>query len=108
MVIPTARWPISSLWKLVQTANFFCDGTPAVRERRRTGDLTLLCQMIAGCSTSAAAFLTHVLPQQDDGTHFLIWFMNWLEGYLEQKGVSYEDITEAKRLKLGVVAQEAA
>jgi hypothetical protein len=34
--------------------------------------------------------------------------MNWLEGYLEQKGISYEDITEAKRLKLGVVIQEMA
>jgi hypothetical protein len=34
--------------------------------------------------------------------------MNWLEGYLEQKGVSYEDITEAKRLKLGVVMQDVA
>jgi hypothetical protein len=67
-----ARWPISLLWQLVQQASFFCDGTPAVRERRRAGDLTLLCQMIAGCSTSAAAFLTQVLPAQDDGTHFLI------------------------------------
>ena len=59
-----ARWPLSSLWQLVQQASFFCDGTPAVRERRRAGDLTLLCQMIAGCSTSAAAFLTQVLPAQ--------------------------------------------
>jgi len=48
------------------------------------------------------------LPLQDDGTHFLIWFMHWLEGYLEQKAVSYEDITEAKRLKLGVVTQDLA
>jgi hypothetical protein len=52
--------------------------------------------------------LTNALPLQDDGTHFLIWFMNWLEGYLEQKGVSYEDVTEAKRLKLGVVTQDVA
>jgi hypothetical protein len=74
-----ARWPISTLWRLVQQASFFCDGTPAVRERRRANDLTLLCQMIAGCSTSAAAFLSQVLPTGDDGTHFLIWFWDWFE-----------------------------
>jgi hypothetical protein len=62
-----ARWPISPPWQLMQQASFFCDGTPAVRERRRAGDLTLLCQMIAGCSTSAAAFFTQALPRQDDG-----------------------------------------
>jgi hypothetical protein len=33
--------------------------------------------------------------------------MNWLEGYLDQKDVSYEDITEAKRLKLGIVVEQA-
>jgi hypothetical protein len=99
-----ARWPISQLWQLVQQASFFCDGTPAVRERRRAGDLTLLCQMIAGCSTSAAAFLSQVLPQQDDGTHFLIWFWDWFERYLTEKGVSFEQIREAKAARLGVVA----
>jgi hypothetical protein len=99
-----ARWPISSLWQLVQQASFFCDGTPAVRERRRAGDLTLLCQMIAGCSTSAAAFLTQVLPSQDDGTHSLIWFWDWFERYLSEKGVSFEQIREAKAARLGVVA----
>jgi hypothetical protein len=99
-----ARWPVSPLWQLVQQASFFCDGTPAVRERRRVGDLTLLCQMIAGCSTSAAAFLTQVLPSQDDGTHFLIWFWDWFEGYLTEKGVSFEQIRETKAARLGVVA----
>jgi hypothetical protein len=99
-----ARWPLSPLWELVQQASFFCDGTPAVRERRRAGDLTLLCQMIAGCSTSAAAFLTQVLPSQDDGTHFLIWFWDWFERYLTEKGVSFEQIREAKAARLGVVA----
>jgi hypothetical protein len=85
-----ARWPLSPLWNLMQQASFFCDGTPAVRERRRAGDLTLLCQMIAGCSTSAAAFLTQVLPTGDNGTHFLIWFWDWLERYLIEKGVSFD------------------
>jgi hypothetical protein len=99
-----ARWLLSSLWQLVQQASFFCGGTPAVRERRRAGDLTLLCQMIAGCSTSAAAFLTQVLPSGDDGTHFLIWFWDWFERYLTEKGVSFEQIREAKAARLGVVA----
>src|SRR6476469_9510546 len=99
-----ARWPISTLWQLVQQASFFCDGTPAVRERRRAGDLTLLCQMIAGCSTSAAAFLTQVLPSQDDGTHFLIWFWDWFDRYLQENGVSFEQIRETMAARLGIVA----
>jgi hypothetical protein len=103
-----ARWPTSPLWEQVQQASFFGDGVPAVRERKMAGDLLLICQMLAGCSTTASALLTNALPLQDDGTHFLIWFMNWLERYLEQKGISYEDITEAKRLKLGVVTQDVA
>ena len=103
-----ARWTTSPLWEAVQQATFFGDGVPAVRERKTAGDLLLICQMLAGCSTTASALLTNALPLQDDGTHFLIWFMTWLETYLEQKGVSYEDITEAKRLKLGVVTQDVA
>jgi hypothetical protein len=103
-----ARWPSSPLWEQVQQATFFGDGVPGVRERKTAGDLLLICQMLAGCSTTASALLTNALPLQDDGTHFLIWFMNWLEGYLEQKGISYEEITEAKRLKLGVFVEQAA
>jgi hypothetical protein len=103
-----ARWPLSSLWRLVQQASFFCDGTPAVRERRRAGDLTLLCQMIAGCSTSAAAFLSQVLPDGDDGTHFLIWFWDWFERHLHEKGITFESLTAAKRLRLGIPADETA
>jgi hypothetical protein len=98
-----ARWPVSSLWQLVQQASFFCDGTPAVRERRTAGDLTLLCQMIAGCSTSAAAFLSQVLPAEDDGTHFLIWFCDWLEHYLAEKGVSFDQLRQDKAISRGVV-----
>ena len=60
--------------------------------------------MIAGCSTSAAAFLTQVLPSQDDGTHFLIWFWDWFERYLQEKGVSFEQIRETKAARLGIVA----
>src|SRR5262249_835058 len=97
-----ARWPISSLWLLVQQASFFSDGTPAVRGRRRAGDLTLLCQMIAGCSTSAAPFLTKPLPSQDDGTHFLIWFWDWFERYFTEKGLTFEQVREAKAIRLGI------
>jgi len=66
------------------------------------GDLTLLCQMIAGDFTSAATFLTQVLPSGDDGPHFLIWFWDWFERYLTEKGVSFEQIREAKAARLGV------
>jgi hypothetical protein len=100
-----ARWPLSPLWQLVQQASFFCDGTPAVRERRRAGDLTLLCQMIASCSTSAAAFLTQLLPSGDDGTHFLIWFWDWFERYLEEKDLSFETLRDARATRLGLAPQ---
>jgi hypothetical protein len=103
-----AQWPLSSVWTLVQQASFFCDGAPAVRERRRAGDLKLLCQMIAGCSTRAAAFLTQALPQQDDRTHLLIWFWDWLERYLQEKQLTFERIRDAKVARLGVVSDAPA
>jgi hypothetical protein len=54
-----ARWPTSPLWVQVQQARFFGDGVPAVRERKTAGDLLLICQMLAGCSTTASALLTN-------------------------------------------------
>ena len=100
-----ARWPVSPLWQLIQQADFFCDGAPAVRERRRAGDLTLLCQMIAGCSTTAAAYLAEQVPTDEDGTHFLLWFMTWQEDYLRQKQVSFGAIRDFKQTRLGVGPQ---
>jgi hypothetical protein len=102
------RWPLSDAWQVVQRAAFFGDGTPAVRARKTAGDLKLICQMMAGCSSTASALLTHVLPSQDDGTHFLIWFWNWLESYLDEKGVTFEQLCAFKRLRLGVVPESTA
>src|SRR5262249_39272032 len=70
--IPTAdtnrgRWEASPFWRAIQEADFFGQGVPAVRERRRAGDLHLICQMLAGCSTRAAAYLSGQLPDWDDG-----------------------------------------
>ena len=42
-----------------------------------------------------------VLPSGDDGTHFLIWFWDWFEQYLIEKGVSFEQIRETKAARLG-------
>jgi hypothetical protein len=97
------RWPTSPFWQAVQAANFLGDSTPLVREKRHAGDLRLICQMLAGCSTTAAAFLAGQLPQRDDGTHFLIWFSNWLERYLAEKRASFEAIRDHKQLRLGIV-----
>jgi hypothetical protein len=102
------RWVISPVWEVVQQASFFCDGTPAVRERRIHGDLILILQMMAGCSSTAGALLTNSLPKQDDGTHFLIWFFNWMEAYLQEKGVNYEQMTEAKRQRLGISTRDTS
>jgi hypothetical protein len=60
--------------------------------------------MIAGRSTSAAAFLTQVLPAQDDGTHFLFWFWDWLERYRQKKSVSFEQVREGKATRLGIAS----
>jgi hypothetical protein len=59
--------------------------------------------MIAGCSTSAAAYLTHALPSEDDGTHFLIWFWDWLERYLKEEGVSFDQLRHDKFIRRGIV-----
>jgi hypothetical protein len=40
-IIGKARSPTSPLWEAVQQADFFGDGVPAVRERKRVGDLRL-------------------------------------------------------------------
>jgi hypothetical protein len=103
-----ARWPLSEAWREVQKASFFCDGTPAVRERKTAGDLKLICQMMAGCSSTASALLTNVLPAKDDGTHFLIWFWDWLEKYLDEKGITFEQMCAFKRERLGVVPHGTA
>jgi hypothetical protein len=97
------RWPASPFWQAVQAADFLGDPAPLVRERRRVGDLRLICQMIAGCSTTAAAFIAGELPPGDDGTHFLIWFATWLERYLAEKRLTFNAIRDDKRLRLGVV-----
>src|SRR5260221_8163631 len=57
------RWQESPFWVAVQTADFFGAGTPAIRERKHAGDLKLICQMLAGCSTTAAAYMAGKLPE---------------------------------------------
>jgi len=66
------RWGCSPFWQAIQQADFFGNGTPAVRERKRVGDLRLICQMLSGCSTTASAYLAGQLPADEDGTHFLL------------------------------------
>lgn len=98
-----ARWPVSSAWAVVQRATFDGEGVPAVRERRIQGDLQLICQMLAGCSTTAAAYLAGTLPASDDGANFLGWFDTWMQEYLQEKGVTFQQVREGKQLRLGVV-----
>jgi hypothetical protein len=102
------RWESSPFWQAIQQADFFGNGVPAVRERKQVGDLRLICQMLSGCSTTAAAYLSGQLPFDEDGTHFLLWFMTWQEEYLRQKRVNFGAIRDFKQTQLGVVAQERA
>src|SRR5262249_6683060 len=68
-----ARWSASPLWQAIQQAEFFDQREPAVRERKTAGDLRLICQMLAGCSTKAAALLTSDFPH-GNAADFLTWF----------------------------------
>jgi len=101
------RWQESPFWVAVQTADFFGAGTPAIRERKHAGDLKLICQMLAGCTTTAAAYLSGQLPDWDDGANFLSWFYDWMAAYLQQKGLTFEEVRHGKRLRLGVVVADA-
>jgi hypothetical protein len=106
--LPTAdpnrgRWSVSPVWQLVQCTPFFGEGQPGVRVRKSAGDLRLLCQMMAGCSSAAGALLTGKLPSWDDGANFLGWFYTWMNEYLEQKGTTFEAWCRDKRLRLGIV-----
>jgi len=104
------RWPVSPFWHAVQTATFLGDPTPLVRERRRVGDLRLICQMLSGCSTTAAAYLRGQLPDWDDGTHFLIWFHEWQQAHLDKKRHTFQELRATKQVRLGIVStvQDAA
>jgi hypothetical protein len=96
------RWQLSPFWQLIQAIDFSGEPVPLVREKKRQGNLKLICQMLSGCSTTAAAYLAGLLPEHDDGTHFLIWFMQWQEQYLKQRGNSFEELYTHKRLRLGI------
>src|SRR5262249_47284975 len=110
--VPTAdtnrgRWEGSPFWQAIQGTEFCGEGEPAVRERKRQGDLTLICQMLAGCATTAAAYLAGELPDTDNGADFLTWFYDWMEAYHRRKGLLFQDLRVAKRLRLGVVPSPA-
>jgi hypothetical protein len=96
------RWQLSPFWQVIQAADFSGEHVPLVREKKRQQDLKLICQMLSGCSTTAAAYLAGLLPEHDDGTHFLIWFMQWQETYLKERGNTFEELYTHKRLRLGV------
>jgi hypothetical protein len=59
--------------------------------------------MLAGCSTTAAAYMAGQLPDWDDGANFLSWFYDWMGNYLEERGHTFELICADKRQRLGVV-----
>lgn len=88
---------------MIQAPNFSGKPVPLVRERKRREDLKLICQMLSGCSTTAAAYLAGQLPEHDDGIHFLIWFMQWQEQYLQECGNTFEELYIHKWLRLGVL-----
>jgi hypothetical protein len=100
------RWQLSSFWQLIQSADFSGEPVPLVREKKRQHDLLLICQMLSGCSTTAAAYLAGQLPEHDDGTHFLIWFMEWQEQYLQERGKTFDKLYTHKRQQLGVPAPD--
>lgn len=97
------RWACSPFWRAVQAATFDGDPMPLEREQKVRGDLTLICQMLAGCASTAAAYLADVLPDTDDGSVFLRWFYTWMGDYLDGQGLDFARVCQRKRLRLGVV-----
>jgi hypothetical protein len=102
------RWLCSPFCQAIQAATFDGEPIPLERHHKVKGELTLLCQMLAGCATSAAAFLAGDLPDWDDGANFLSWFYDWMAEYLEHKGLSFAAVRKSKRLRLGIPAPAAA
>jgi hypothetical protein len=102
------RWPLSPFWQAIQSATFDGDPTPAVRERKRQDDLTHICQMVSGCSSTARAYLAGILPSTDDGSVFLRWFYTWMQDDLWQRHhCTFTDVWQAKVKRLGIVASTA-
>jgi hypothetical protein len=97
------RWECSPFWQAIQQADFFGEGVPAIRQRKNAGNLKRICQMLAGCSTTAAAYLSGRLPDWDDGANFLSWFYDWMAAYLAERGLTSETVMRSKCLRLGVV-----
>jgi hypothetical protein len=101
------RWPISPFWHAVQQVNEFGEtAEPAIREKKHAGDLKLICQMLTGCATTAAAYLANCLPDSDDGSLFLRWFYDWMLTYLDGKGLSFDGLRDSKRDRLGILAAD--
>src|SRR5262249_45919000 len=96
-----ARWPASPLWQAIQQAEFFDMGEQAERERKTRGDLRLICKILAGCSTKAAALLANYFPL-GNAADFLTWFYDWMAAYYHEKGATFEGLRDEKRLRLGI------
>jgi hypothetical protein len=75
-----------------------------VRERMLNGHLTLLCQMLAGCASTAAGDLTGTIPAWDDGANFVDGFSEWMNSDLAEKGSAFADLQERQRVRLEVVS----
>ena len=72
--------------------------------RRSATDLSDALRLL----DTAAAYLAGQLPADEDGTHFLLWFMTWQEEYLRKKRVSFGAIRDFKQTQLGVVPDAVA
>jgi hypothetical protein len=83
------RWLCSPFWQAIQAAMLDGEPIPMERHRKVKCELTLRCQMLGGCATSAAACLAGDLPDLDDGSHFLRRLYSWMVEYLEHKGPSF-------------------
>lgn len=56
--------------------------------------------MLSGLASSAASYLPES-PVGDESANFLSWFLNWQDGYLEEKGVTFQEIRAIKQLRRG-------
>jgi hypothetical protein len=77
------------------------DAHPAIRTKKHEGNLLRLCQMISGCASSAASYLPQ-LPEGGEIANSFSWFLSWMDGYLEEKGMTFQAVRADKQLRRGV------
>jgi hypothetical protein len=42
------------------------------------------------------------LPEGDESANFFSWFLSWMDGYLEERGTTFQAVRADKQLRRGI------